>query len=147
ERKLMETHTVLGEQMLGEVELLRGESLQVVRSHHERWDGAGYPDGLAGAEIPLAARIFAVADTLDAITTDRPYRAAGSWDAAVTELLAESGRQFDPDVVEAFREREAALRRINCQSRALSSVPGTASQPAGWTSSFTPRSGLRSRPG
>jgi ribonuclease P protein subunit RPR2 len=113
ERRLMETHTVLGEQMLGEVALLQGEGLRVVRFHHERWDGSGYPDRLRGNEIPLGARIFAVADTLDAITSRRPYRAAGSWDAAVAEITRQSSRQFDPQVVEMFRDHEARLRRVH----------------------------------
>ena len=84
----------------------------MVRSHHERWDGSGYPDGLAGDEIPLGARLFAVADTLDAITSHRPYRPAQSWRVAHRTILAEAGRQFDPAVVELFREREFALHEI-----------------------------------
>jgi response regulator RpfG family c-di-GMP phosphodiesterase len=112
EQRLMETHTVLGEQVLGGVAFLQGEGLRVVRSHHERWDGRGYPDGLGGAEIPLAARIFAVADTLDAMTSNRPYRPAGTWLAAGEEILNQSARQFDPDVVRAFVQRESALRAI-----------------------------------
>ena len=112
ERRRMETHTVLGEQMLGGVAFLQGEGLRVVRSHHERWDGSGYPDGIGGTDIPLAARIFAVADTLDAMTSDRPYRKAMSWAAARREVLGESSRQFDPDVVESFVLRERSLRSI-----------------------------------
>jgi ribonuclease P protein subunit RPR2 len=112
ERRLMKTHTVLGEQVLGGVAFLRGEGLRVVRSHHERWDGGGYPDGLGGTEIPQAARIFAVADTLDAMTSDRPYRPAASWRTAGEEILSQSDRQFDPEVVRAFVEREPALREI-----------------------------------
>ena len=112
ERRLMESHTVLGAQMLGGVAVLHGEGLDVVRSHHERWDGSGYPDGLAGEEIPLGARLFAVADTLDAITSHRPYRPAQSWRVAHRTILAEAGRQFDPAVVELFREREFALHEI-----------------------------------
>jgi ribonuclease P protein subunit RPR2 len=112
ERRLVETHTVLGEQMVGNAALLRGHGAQVVRSHHERWDGTGYPDRLAGDEIPLPARIFSVADALDAITSNRPYRAARSWPSAVEEIVRESGTQFDPDVVAAFLDREEALRRI-----------------------------------
>ena len=80
ERRKMETHTVLGEAMLSGVVFLKGEGLKIVRSHHERWDGRGYPDGLAGDEIPLGARIFAVADALDAMTSHRPYRRALSWE-------------------------------------------------------------------
>src|SRR5438874_5926056 len=112
ERRLMETHTVLGEQMLRGVTFLQGAGLEVVRSHHERWDGHGYPDGSAGAAIPMAARVFAVADALDAMTSDRPYRGALGWDDARDEILAESGRQFDPEVVEAFTLRESLLREI-----------------------------------
>jgi ribonuclease P protein subunit RPR2 len=112
ERRLMQTHTVLGAQMLRGVAFLQGPGVEVVRSHHERWDGAGYPDGLAGEEIPLGARIFAVVDTLDAITSDRPYRRARSWRVAHHEILAASGKQFDPAVVDAFRDREHALHEI-----------------------------------
>jgi response regulator RpfG family c-di-GMP phosphodiesterase len=112
ERRRMETHTVLGEQMLGGVAFFRGEGLRVVRSHHERWDGTGYPDGIGGTEIPLGARIFAVADSLDAMTSDRPYRKAMSWAAARREILSESKRQFDPGVVESFVLRERSLRSI-----------------------------------
>jgi cyclic di-GMP phosphodiesterase len=109
ERARMETHTVIGEQMLADVALLAGAGLQVVRSHHERWDGGGYPDRLSGDEIPLGARVFAVADTLDAITSDRPYRDAGPWEDARAVIVAERGRQFDPDVVDAFRDAENVL--------------------------------------
>jgi ribonuclease P protein subunit RPR2 len=111
ERRRMQEHTVLGEQMLVGVQMLRGEGLSVVRSHHERWDGGGYPDRLVDSEIPLAARVFAVADALDAMTSDRPYRRAVRWTAAREEIVAQSGKQFDPDVVEAFREREPALQQ------------------------------------
>ena len=112
ERRVMEEHPLLGYEMLRDVTFLSGEGLSVVRNHHERWDGSGYPDRLAGTDIPLAARIFAVADTLDAMTSDRPYRTACSWDDARAEIFAQSGRQFDPQVVEAFREREPQLRQI-----------------------------------
>ena len=113
EARLMKTHTVLGEQMLGGVSYLQQEGIRVVRSHHERWDGRGYPDGLAGTEIPLAARIFAVADAFDAMTSDRPYRPAQEWDAAGREIVGEAKRQFDPNVVDAFRERQGRLREIH----------------------------------
>jgi diguanylate cyclase (GGDEF)-like protein len=112
ERSVLETHTVLGEQMLGGVPLLAGAGIRIVRSHHERWDGDGYPDHLSQREIPLGARVFAVADALDAMTSDRPYRAALPWDDAVAEIAAQRGRQFDPEIVDAFREQEPALRRI-----------------------------------
>jgi response regulator RpfG family c-di-GMP phosphodiesterase len=113
ERRLLETHTVLGEQLLSGVALLHGQGLEIVRHHHERWDGAGYPDGVGAAEIPLGARVFAVADALDAMTSDRPYRQAGTWAHAAAEIIRESGQQFDPQVVEVFRERNQRLRRIH----------------------------------
>jgi len=113
ERRLMQTHTVIGEQMLGGVAFLQGPGLSVVRSHHERWDGGGYPDGLSRDEVPLGARVFAVADTLDAMTSDRVYRTALRWSEARAEILEQSGRQFDPDVVDAFRSRERELRTIH----------------------------------
>jgi len=112
ERRLLETHTVLGEQMIGNAALLRGQGTRVVRSHHERWDGRGYPDQLDGDDIPISARVFSVADTLDAMTSDRPYRKAGRWEDAVAEIVSQAGAQFDPGVVDAFREREEALRRV-----------------------------------
>ena len=112
ERRRMETHTILGEQMLGGVAFFQGEGLRIVRSHHERWDGHGYPDRLGGTDIPLGARIFAVADALDAMTSNRPYRNAVSWAAAGREILTQSKRQFDPDVVKAFVARERSLRAI-----------------------------------
>jgi response regulator RpfG family c-di-GMP phosphodiesterase len=113
ERRRMQTHTVLGEQMLGGVAILQGVGLRIVRSHHERWDGKGYPDGLAAGDIPLGARIFAVADALDAMTSHRPYRRAMSWKSASAEILAQAGKQFDPEIVDAFREREPDLREVH----------------------------------
>jgi HD-GYP domain-containing protein (c-di-GMP phosphodiesterase class II) len=74
----------------------------IVRSHHERWDGGGYPDGLAGPAIPLASRIISCCDSWNAMRTDRPYRSALSYEVAVAELRAGSGTQFDPAVVAAL---------------------------------------------
>ena len=112
ERLRMETHTVLGEQMLGGVAFLQGEGLRIVRSHHERWDGTGYPDRVAGTAIPLGARVFAVADALDAMTSDRPYRRALPWTAARDEIFAQAAKQFDPDVVDAFRASDSRLHAV-----------------------------------
>jgi response regulator RpfG family c-di-GMP phosphodiesterase len=112
EWELIQAHPSIGADILGDVTLLQGNGIDVVRSHHERWDGSGYPQGLAGEEIPLGARIFALADTLDAMTSDRPYRRALSWERATEEILGQTGRQFDPHVVKAFSVRERRLRRI-----------------------------------
>jgi ribonuclease P protein subunit RPR2 len=103
ERDEMRRHPVIGEEIVRGIEFLGG-ARQVVRSHHERWDGGGYPDGLVGEKIPLPARVFAVADTLDALTSDRPYRAAASFEQARAVIDAESGAQFDPDVARTFAE-------------------------------------------
>jgi HD-GYP domain-containing protein (c-di-GMP phosphodiesterase class II) len=112
EKRLLRTHPVLGEQMVGRAALLRGHGVEVVRSHHERWDGTGYPDGLRRDEIPMAARIFTVADALDAITSDRPYSPARGFSQAVETIVGHAGTQFDPHVVAVFVDREEELRRI-----------------------------------
>ena len=101
EWSIMRTHPVVGAHIVTPIRVL-GEAVDVVRFHHERFDGSGYPHGLQGEEIPLAARIFSVVDAYDAITSDRPYRPARHREAAVDEILRCSGSQFDPEVVEAF---------------------------------------------
>jgi ribonuclease P protein subunit RPR2 len=102
ERQVMQQHPVTGTEIVRDIDFL-GAARDVIRSHHEQWDGSGYPDGLAGTEIPMSARVFAVADTLDALTTRRPYREASTVDKARRMIYAGSGSHFDPDVVEAFR--------------------------------------------
>jgi putative nucleotidyltransferase with HDIG domain len=115
ERALMAQHPVIGAQIIGGIEFLE-RAAAVIRCHHERWDGQGYPDGLAGEQIPLAARVFAVADVLDALTTERPYRPASSLAIAREMIGAESGGHFDPRVVEGFNsipdETLAQIRRV-----------------------------------
>ena len=95
ERRLMQRHPQLGVDILDGIPLLEGAGLEVVRSHHERWDGTGYPDGLAGDGF-RGPRTLALADALDAITTDRPYRKRLSWDTAIDEILGNSSTQFSP---------------------------------------------------
>jgi putative nucleotidyltransferase with HDIG domain len=115
ERALMQRHAEIGWEILRGVEWLE-EARAVVRHHHERWDGGGYPDGLVGDAIPLAARIFAVADTLDALTTDRPYRPARSVLAAREIIDDAAGSQFDPEVAAAFaRIADAALDAVHAE--------------------------------
>jgi len=98
---VMQKHARIGYDMVCRIAFLAGAA-EIVLTHQERYDGTGYPQGLAGEEIPLGARIFAVADTLDAMTSDRPYRRALPFAAAKAEIIRESGRQFDPKVAEAF---------------------------------------------
>jgi putative nucleotidyltransferase with HDIG domain len=101
ERELMREHCGRGYQMLRKIPFLAGAA-EIVFCHQEHYDGSGYPNGLRGREIPIGARIFAIADALDAITSDRPYRQANDFDFAREEILRCSGTQFDPNVVEVF---------------------------------------------
>ena len=101
EEKIMRDHCTQGYQILRKIPFL-SEAAAIVYTHQEHFDGTGYPSGLRGTEIPIGARIFAVADALDAITSDRPYRKASGFDIARSEILRCSGTQFDPSVVEIF---------------------------------------------
>jgi putative nucleotidyltransferase with HDIG domain len=105
EYEVVKTHAVLGARVLedGGSPLLETAE-QVARSHHERWDGAGYPDGLAGDAIPIAGRIVHVADVFDVLVHERPYRDSFTWEQAAGEIRAGAGTQFDPEVVRAFDE-------------------------------------------
>jgi response regulator RpfG family c-di-GMP phosphodiesterase len=102
ERIVMQEHPVTGSEIVREIEFL-GAAREVIRSHHERWDGSGYPDALAGYAIPVSARVFAVADTLDALTTRRPYREPSPLDEARRIIDSGNGAHFDPEVIVAFR--------------------------------------------
>jgi len=109
----MRSHPMLGYNMLKDIEFL-SDALSIVRYHHERWNGTGYPLGLAREKIPLEARIFAVADAFDAITSERPYSKARTYEEAVTTILEESGEMFDPEVVAAFlRVPKEEWRRVS----------------------------------
>jgi putative nucleotidyltransferase with HDIG domain len=114
EWEIIRAHTVEGQRMLERVGGVMGEIGQIVRSHHERWDGKGYPDGLRGQDIPLEARIISCCDAFNAMTTTRPYRQAMPQSVAVAELLKNAGTQFDPRVVDALidaTERAPAMAR------------------------------------
>jgi putative nucleotidyltransferase with HDIG domain len=102
EWEIIKTHTVEGQRMLDRVGGFMGAVGRVVRSHHERWDGGGYPDGLRGRQIPLAARIISCCDAFNAMTTNRPYRSALATPIALEELARHAGAQFDPEVVDAL---------------------------------------------
>jgi putative nucleotidyltransferase with HDIG domain len=111
ETALMQTHATRSAELVGIISKFRGGIQRAVRHHHERWDGAGYPDGVKGAEIPLASRIIIVSDTIDAMTTDRPYRKRLSLDIVVGELQKCRGTQFDPQIVDVAVS-SVAVRRI-----------------------------------
>jgi putative nucleotidyltransferase with HDIG domain len=106
EQALMQTHSMRSAELVGTISAFRGPVLEAVRHHHENFDGSGYPQGLAGAAIPIGARIIMIADTVDAMTTDRPYRKALAYERVVQELDRFAGKQFDPRLVEAFVKSE-----------------------------------------
>lgn len=105
----MRRHTVLGERILMAASAMVPVA-RLVRSSHERWDGGGYPDGLAGADIPLGSRIIFVCDAYEAITSNRAYRRGASHEHAIAEIRAGAGTQFDPEVVAVFCEVVPTLR-------------------------------------
>lgn len=111
ERQIMHSHPIRSAELVGTISNLHGYVHKCVRHHHESFDGSGYPDGIGGEEIPLGARIILVADTTDAMTTDRPYRKALTYERVVEELDKFAGRQFDPRVVAAFK-RSGTVRRF-----------------------------------
>jgi response regulator RpfG family c-di-GMP phosphodiesterase len=145
----MQLHPVHGRQILRGIEFLEGAS-RVVAQHHEKWDGTGYPAGLRGEAIDLNARIFAVADAFDAITSDRVYRAGRSYEAALAELERCAGRQFDPRVVEAFcrvpREEWERLRRRKHAAAAEDGSPSRTRAALTPTAAAAPHA-RRARPG
>lgn len=124
ERAVMQRHVMIGYDLVRSIPFL-AEASEIIVAHHERWDGSGYPRGLRGDEIPLSARIFGVADTLDAITSDRPYRAALPFSAAREVIEHGSGKLFDPLVADAFlsiREETWASVRTGAATRLIDSV-------------------------
>jgi putative nucleotidyltransferase with HDIG domain len=124
ERVLMEAHVTIGYEMLVPLPLLE-DSLPAIRSHHERWDGTGYPDRLAGEAIPPHARLMSVADAYDAMTSERPYRAALPGEEAADRLRADAGAHFDPAAVAAFEAAAFEFQIIREESVARSAAPGS----------------------
>ena len=100
----MKTHAEKGFEIASRIPTLNRGALEVIRSHHERWDGTGYPDALSGTRIPLLARIFAICDVYDALVCERTYKHAWTVNQALSEISFQSGKHFDPAVVQAFLE-------------------------------------------
>lgn len=124
ERELMEKHTLFGEEILaGSGSRLIQVASEIAGSHHERWDGRGYPRGLKGAEIPISGRIAAVADVFDALTSERPYKRAWSLEEARDTIVKGSGTQFDPDCVDAFVRRWDAVVEVHRGAASQSEAP------------------------
>jgi len=116
----IQRHPEVGYEIVRDAPFLQ-EAVEIILGHHERYDGGGYPHGLSGEEIPLAARIFALADAYDALTSDRPYRKAGAHAVAVREIKGNAGTQFDPRVVEAFLKAD---RKSLIEDKAFSQEKG-----------------------
>lgn len=120
ETALMQTHSTKSAELVGIISKFRGPVQEAVRHHHERWDGQGYPSGLAGKAIPFGARIILISDTIDAMTTDRPYRKRLSLDVVIAELQKCRGTQFDPDIVDVAVS-SVAVRRLIAEPSSTSS--------------------------
>jgi putative nucleotidyltransferase with HDIG domain len=118
ERNVMESHPARSAELVSTISGLRGQVERCVRHHHESYDGTGYPAGLGGDDIPLGARIVMIADTTDAMTTDRPYRRALTYESVLAELDKHSGTQFDPSLVAAFRRSSAIRSMVSTRGRA-----------------------------
>ena len=121
EWRIMRTHPVIGLQLVQPIRFL-GDAVQIVKSHHERWDGKGYPEGKAGEDIYLPARIFAIIDTFDAMTSDRPYRKGLPVHAAMEEIDRCGGTQFDPELATAFIALCEDLRLADTEATALTTL-------------------------
>lgn len=122
----MRTHPEKGHRIVAQIPGME-EAAEIILSHEERFDGTGYPRGLKGEQLSLGARLFAVIDTLDAITSDRSYRKALSFDQARAEIVSMSGTQFDPSAVQAFLAEETTLREMvasKCMLLQDSDIPG-----------------------
>jgi putative nucleotidyltransferase with HDIG domain len=123
ERMLMQVHPVRSADLAGTIAEFRGRVQADIRNHHENYDGSGYPDGLAAEQIPVGARIIMIADTIDAMTTDRPYRKALTLQRALEELEKYAGRQFDPRLVELVSTSPGIRRLLGPQLATDGAVP------------------------
>lgn len=130
EQFVMESHPARSAELVGTISSLRGYIERSVRHHHENYDGTGYPTGLRREEIPLGARIVMIADTADAMTTDRPYRRALSYERVVAELRRYEGKQFDPDLVDAFCD--SSIIRAMIATKGQIEAPIERVQPSPW---------------
>lgn len=130
ERELLQTHAIRSAELVAIVSDFKGTVLEAVRSHHERWDGRGYPNGIKGEEIPIGARIIMISDTIDAMTTDRPYRKALPPEIVIAELQKHRGSQFDPALVDLVLG-SVVIRRLFGESGELSLTPRRTQQLAG----------------
>ena len=132
----MKTHAAKSAELVGLFSRFKGNVLDCVRSHHERWDGKGYPDGLSGEKIPLGSRIIMISDTIDAMSTDRPYRKALSFEKVVSELIKYRSIQFDPALVDATVNSVTVRRMVSDkeflaeQTSSIKSGPRAARRPA-----------------
>jgi len=123
EWEVMKNHPVWGEELLATHQWMK-TARQIARWHHERWDGSGYPDGLRGEQIPISAAIVTVADGLDAMTSERPYKGAWPPERAIQEIRSQKGKQYSPEVVEAFNRalRKGAIKRVAVESLRISEL-------------------------
>jgi HD-GYP domain-containing protein (c-di-GMP phosphodiesterase class II) len=132
ETALMQTHSTRSADLVGIISKFHGFIQDSVRHHHERWDGQGYPAGLSGKTIPLGARIILISDTVDAMTTDRPYRKRLPLEVVISELQKCKGTQFDPDIVEVTVSSVAVRRLIaGASAEDAESIP-TRSKRVNW---------------
>ena len=132
ETALMQTHSTKSAELVGIISKFRGFIQDSVRHHHERWDGQGYPSGLTGPAIPLGSRVILVSDTIDAMTTDRPYRKRLSLEIVIAELQKCKGTQFDPSLVEVVINSVAVRRLIAGTSTAGVEDAPTRSRRVSW---------------
>lgn len=132
EKLLLQSHPIRSAELVATISSLRGTVEKAVRHHHECFDGTGYPDGVAGEDIPIGARIIMLADTLDAMTTDRPYRKALPFERAVEEIRKYSGKQFDPLLAELLVTSQAIRRMVQEASPQASVPPSIRTRPPSW---------------